>query len=96
MGIYLHICTYSFFCMCLSVCMYLWRAAEGSGTLGGTGIIGGFEPPNLGAGNQTRSPWQRNHLCSPLLLLSFTSEISDFLISPQTLLIQPLAWAQPL
>lgn len=89
----LHVCIYSFTCMCVSVCMCLLRAEEGTRTPGGTGATGGFEPPNKGAGHQTWAPWKsRNHVSSPILLLPFSSERPDLLICPQTLLFEPWAW----
>lgn len=52
-----------------------------TGTPWGTGVTDGFEPSNMGAGNQAWVLWKSNHLSSLLLLLSITF---DFLISPQT------------
>lgn len=80
--------------MCLSVCTCVWKAKERTGTHGGTGVTDGFKPPNMGAGNQTWVLWKRNHLSSSLLLLSFPFERTNFVISPQTLLIQPWAWTK--
>lgn len=69
--------------MCVSVCMCLLRAEEGTRTPGGTGATGGFEPPNKGAGHQTWAPWKsRNHVSSPILLLPFFSESKLSSLSP--------------
>jgi hypothetical protein len=59
---FLCVCSYVYVCvhvrLCVwQVCRYLWRPKEGVGS-SGVGTTGGHEPPDMGAGDQTRIPWK--------------------------------------